>query len=336
MKAQTMNNLSPQPQKIVGRFLIVSFSTALIYLALSLLATPFNFQEQTRNGDRSSENSVGYLALGLISGFGVSGLYGFQLYKRYKEQVNQIQQRLQEKQQNLSNIEKQLEQQKQTHQTLNTTLVEKDQKLVKQKQELEEKLQQQESQYLQELDNLMQVEDELQQQLKEQESDYNQQIEELLNTTSVLEAQVVEQRDRAHRIQEKLQASLNSLKQASQNCLSPFKITLVGGHKNACEEVAKTLKEEYGVKECNIIPHQGSLPNDQTIKSKTKDADFVFVITGYNRHSLSKKVSQLKNTPSLKGKLIYLSNIRGASGIVQNILDELDVPAVFREKVTSV
>lgn len=339
MNIQTMKNSSPQSPKMVGRFLIVSFSTVLVYLTLSLIPTPFNFQEETENRGRSGENSVGYLAGGLISGFGFSGLYLLQIYKRNKEKLSQLKQRLEEQRQKLSALENQLEEKKQSHQTLNTALAEKDQKLVEYKQELEQKqelaqkLEQQESQYLQELDNLMQVEDELRQQLNEQDQDYTEQIEELLNTKSLLEGEITEQRDRVNRIQQKLQTKQEALKKASQNYLSPFKITLVGGHQNACQEVAKILQEQYGVKECNIIPQNESLPNNPTIKSKTKDADIIFVITGYNGHALSEKVYKLYKAGHLKGKLIHLSKIRGASGLVKEILDNFEVPTVLREKV---
>lgn len=118
----------------------------------------------------------------------------------------------------------------------------------------------------------------------------------------------------------KTSVSAVSLECLSNIDLSDTSIAVVGGHDNTRHHVIKSLRDNHGIKKHHIHEVSHDRTSDRgSIKDKIQHCDFVFIITGYMSHTLSKSVMQLKHKAAIKGDVIPLEP-RGATGVLREIL----------------
>ncbi len=157
-------------------------------------------------------------------------------------------------------------------------------------------------------------------QFQQQENEYCEEIEKLEQTNKKKEQYRIQLEEQVKQLKEENQ----SLKTANKNqCHSSnqVKVALIGGHPRACERVKNELENEYGFKQCRIIPNDNREIDLGKIQSIVEDADQVFMVTPYNQHSLSNKLNRIKKTGQLKGKIRSIGRT-GSNGIVREILEQ--------------
>jgi DNA repair exonuclease SbcCD ATPase subunit len=346
---------SPQGWQNLGKQLLLTSSSVLsICLALSTVFSPSGLKEKTEQ-NLFSENSTEHLAIGLGSVYVVSSLI---VSKRQDRKIRQLENSKQQATQQLHEKEEQFAQfqttLKQNYQQMETFFMDKNEKLVQIKDSLEQQLHEKEEQIVQsqttlkqqkqaykelednyqqmedfftkENDKLVQAKKNMEQDFKKQEDNYLQEFEHLEKTNKQLEQEGVQIKEQINRLNQKLETVKDSPNNAPNSLpdLNHLKIALVGGHPQACNEVKNILKNKYKLKQCNLVPCEPDKTRiRKTIKEKTQDADFIFLIPGYSKHTLSKHIYKLQNTGSLQGKVINLGRNRGSNGIVYNILEAI-------------
>ena len=293
---------SPQGWQNLGKQLLLTSSSVLsICLALSTVFSPSGLKEKTEQ-NLFSENSTEHLAIGLGSVYVVSSLI---FSKRQDRKIRQLENSKQQATQQLHEKEEQFAQ-------FQTTL--------------KQNYQQMEAFFTKENDKLVQAKKNLEQDFKKQEDNYLQEFEHLEKTNKQLEQEGVQIKEQINRLNQKLETVKDSPNNAPNSLpdLNHLKIALVGGHPQACNEVKNILKNKYKLKQCNLVPCEPDKTRiRKTIKENTQDADFIFLIPGYSKHTLSKHIYKLQNTGSLQGKVINLGRNRGSNGIVYNILEAI-------------
>jgi len=213
-----------------------------------------------------------------------------------RETKAELEQQLQQTQQELSQRQLQLNQQQQAYENL------------------QDSYQQMERLLTEENDQIIQDKQDLEQAFKEQETAYLQEIESLETSNQQLAAELTH-------FHQQNQASLNNGLTQSRS-FAHLKIALIGGHPRACQRAKNELEKEYGFDECKIIANEDHEISANRIQSKLKDVDQIFIVTGYNQHSLSNKVNELKNTGKLKGKILWITK-RGSRGMVKAIFEKI-------------
>ena len=225
-------------------------------------------------------------------------------------QNNQLKQKKEQAEQEISQLERQLQQQKQAYcdlqkeyQQMETWLTEENEQIFQSKNKLEQQFQQQENQYCQEIEKLEHTNKKLEQDCLQLE----QQIKQLKDENQALK-----------KANNSLNQPVNQGKSSNQ-----FKVALIGGHPKACERVRNQLENEYSFKQCRIIPNDNHQVSLEKIQSIVKDANHIFMVTGYNQNSLRQKLNRLKKSGQLKGKITSISQPRGSQGIVREILNQV-------------
>lgn len=303
-------------KKLTGQLFLAAIPAIISYLILSYTVfTPASIEgiSGRKNWGQFPKNSVGYLAIGLTgTSLGIFGWFSWNLVQR--------QQRVERE---LAEKKVEIEQTHQSNQQLQTLLAKETQKLQEQ-----EKL---EASRIEEIQNLNQQKEALKENFEQEESNY---LTELENLTQAIEC-LEQEKGFYQREQAKLNSRIEALTQQlqdrnkeentaskSSSCLDNFKVAIIGGHPDACREVSKTLCDEHGL-QCSILTptSKNQTPNLKTVKQTVKDANLIAVITGYNKHAYSKHISTLKNTGKLPGKVITISNCRGVSGLLREILE---------------
>lgn len=105
--------------------------------------------------------------------------------------------------------------------------------------------------------------------------------------------------------------------------LANVRLALVGGHEETRREVARELRDRYGLKEAvEVAPSSDARVDRSSVQAKIAGCNFIAVITGYMGHDLSGIVRDLQQAGALDGHVLWLpSAIRGKSGVLREILE---------------
>jgi DNA repair exonuclease SbcCD ATPase subunit len=303
-------------KRLTGQLFLAAIPAIISYLILSYtIFTPTSIESTSgrKSWGQFPKNAVGYLAISLTgTSLGIWGWFSWNLVQRQQRfeqkliekgaEIEQAHQTNQQLQILLTEETQKLKKQKK----LEASRIEEIQKLNQQKEALKENFQQEESNYLTELENLTQAIESL-----EQEKEFYQREQAQLNS-------------RIDALTEQLQDRKKEENTASKTSSSPsdFKVAIIGGHPDTCREVSKALRDEYDL-QCSILTptSKNQTSNLKTVKQTVKDANLIAVIAGYNKHAYSKHISTLKNAGKLEGKVITISNCRGSSGLLREILE---------------
>lgn len=293
--------------------------------------------------DRLQQLAIGTGFTSAIASLVILGNENYQFKKR-KEQVEQ---ELKENEEKLDYLQQLLQSQKQIHQERETSLTQENQELVQIKKNLEQEISQlqltlqqekqsycnlqkdyqQMEEFLTETnDELVQSKDAIEKQFQQQENQYCQEIERLEHTNQQLKQYRIQLEEEIKQLTEENQSCkpANKSDQSLNEC-NPFnqvKVALIGGHPKACERVRNQLENEYGFKQCQIIPNDNHEIDLGKIESTVKDADQVFMVTSYNNNSLRNQLNRLKKAGHLKRTIRSIS-CSGSDGIVREILAQI-------------
>ncbi len=306
-------------------------------------------------GDRVQRLVIATASTPAIASFFILGHHKGKI-DQLNHSKQQAEQQLQEKQKELQQLKGVLKYKEQTYQAREASLTQQNNQLLERNEDLEQQLQdhqqelfqlqfkltqqkqaynnlqhtyqQMENWFTEQNDELLQSKNELEQNFKQQETAYIQEIEKLEHNNQQLEQNCIQLEAKI----QQLHQENNALKIAKETKLSnknpsqspsfeDLKVALIGGHPRACERAQNELENEYGFQECHIIPNDDNKISVNRIESKLKETDQIFIITGYNQHTLSKKVNELKNTGKLKGTIIYITK-RGSRGMVKAIVEQ--------------
>ena len=102
--------------------------------------------------------------------------------------------------------------------------------------------------------------------------------------------------------------------------LSALKLTLVGGHLAIRREVARELREQYGLQEYQeIAPSSEEHVDKAKVRDRVIGRHLITIVTNYTGHDLTNIVRDLQRTGDITSTVIW-PKCRGKSGIVREIL----------------
>ena len=228
--------------------------------------------------------------------------------KQLHQHQAQLEHQLKDTKQEIAKFQTIIEQQKQAYQLLQQNY-----------QEMEEVL-------IEENQKLLQHQKDSEKDFQTQETGYLQEIEELELTNRQLEQKQVQLEEEINQLQQKLANYQGSFNQdiSTTRSFNKLKIALVGAATNVANQVEKTLTEEYRVKECKVISNvKNRTISLKELKGKINDADLIFNVSSNN--SNYNLLTNLKQSSSLKGEVVSLTNAQGSSQIIRQIVNQLEL-----------
>lgn len=228
--------------------------------------------------------------------------------KQLHQHQAQLEKQLKDTKQEIAKFQTIIEQQKQAYQLLQQNY-----------QEMEEVL-------IEENQKLLQHQKDSEKDFQTQETGYLQEIEELELTNRQLEQKQVQLEEEINQLQQQLANYQGSFNQdISTTCpFNHLKIALIGAPTNVANQVEKTLNEEYGVKECKVISNMKNRHLSlKELKVKINDADLIFSVSSNNNNY--NLLTNLKQSSSLKGEVVSLTNAQGSSQIIRQIVNQLEL-----------
>ena len=106
--------------------------------------------------------------------------------------------------------------------------------------------------------------------------------------------------------------------------LSDVSVAIVGGHDNLHSYVTTKFQKDNGIRKNKIrtLSDDHSSSDLGHVKEKIQGCDFIFVITEYISHKLSRSVMELKKKGSLSGEVVRLDKT-GTTAVIKSILSHI-------------